>query len=444
MNAEHEPTLLEELRELHRSERAPAELERSVLERLLPSRSRSSQARSSRSSAPLGARVRAWCSRAPLGWTVLGATLGMAALGAVYLADQTLSVEASRVLGPEPRVEVAAEAHTAVQNVLGSSCPLDDLPPGFAYEPSRMDPEAARAGLQLDTFAMPIAGCPDLVRRTLSYVPRGLTRGPVVLVLHDGGDSAEGVRARQARGSFEALAEREGFSVVYANAAPAAGRPPNSGVWCTDPGAHRSIDDFAYLSRVVERLGERAGPAVYLVGYGSGAQLALEAAARHPERYAGVAALLPDQINMFPAPPRRADTRLSRLLFVTLQAERPWAYWPGVPLDVASIDEWAVALGLPRLTFQQGLKPELESGAQATLLANAMSEASLALRQVVPAGTRLLDLGEPDHGGPAVRVVVVQSKDAIGVGPGGSPAFMDAAALAWDFFQRGGPGAARP
>src|SRR5688572_3385197 len=91
MNSELEPTLLAELRELHRSERAPAGLERSVLERLLPSRSR----------APLGARARA--SRAPLGWSALGVTVGMAAVVAIYLGGGAPSMESSRVLGPEPR-----------------------------------------------------------------------------------------------------------------------------------------------------------------------------------------------------------------------------------------------------------------------------------------------------------------------------------------------------
>jgi pimeloyl-ACP methyl ester carboxylesterase len=436
MNAELDPTLLAELRELHQSERAPAELERSVLARVLLSHVRGKE--------PLGARLRAWWNRAPLGWAVLGATLSMAAGLALYLGGPALSVEPSRELRPEPRLEGAGEVHRTVP------CPLDDLPPGFAYVPTRMEPEAAAAGLQLDTFAMPIPGCPALLRRALFYVPPSLSapRGPVLLVLHDGGDSAEGVRVRQAQLSFEALAQREGFIVVYANAAPAASRLPNSGFWQTDPGANRAIDDFAYLPRVIARLEEHvlansggdwalksgaAGPDVYLVGYGSGAHLALEAAARNPERYAGVAALLPDKINAFRPPPRRVDTRLSRILFVTPQDERPWAYWPGVPLDVATIDEWALAVGLPRLAFQQRLQPEPRSGDQA------MSQALPALRQAVPGGTRLLDLGEPDQGGPAVRVLVVPSKDAIEVGPDRRPAPVDAATIAWEFL-RGAPG----
>jgi pimeloyl-ACP methyl ester carboxylesterase len=448
MNTDFDPTLLAELRELHQSERAPVELERRVLERVLPARVRGK--------APLGARPRVWWNRGPLGWTVLGATL--AALAAVVLysgmlhldepspGEQALSSEPARVLGPEPRSKAGGEARR------DAHCPLDELPAGFADEAPRIEPPVRVDDLELDTFAMSIPGCPALVRSAVNYVPSTLSlpsRAPLLLFLHNGGDSAEdGAWPLRRQASLEALAEREGFIIVYANAAPAASRFLTSGFWQTDPeGANRSIDDFAYLARVVERLEERglversaAGPDVYLVGYGSGARLALEAAARHPERYAGVAALLPDKINAFRPPPRRADTRLSRMLFVALQDGRPWAYWPGVPLDMATLDEWAAAVGLPPLAFQQGLEPQPQarlgtvgSGDEATRLANAMSQASPALRQVVPAGTRVLDVGEPDQGGAAVRVLVVPNKDTIEVGRDGRPAPLDVTTLIAQF-----------
>ena len=247
------------------------------------------------------------------------------------------------------------------------------------------------------------------------------------------GDSAEGVRALQAQGSFEALSEREGFVVVYANAAPASGRFPSSGVWQTDPGANPAIDDFAYLKLVIERLQRRLSADVvldvYLVGYGSGARLALEEAAQRPERYAGVAAFLPDKINRSRPPPRGPDAHLNRLLFVTLENKRPWAYWPGEPLDIASLEEWVVAVGLPRFSAQQ----RLESGNQAAVLADAMTEAQLAARQLVPADMQLFDFGQPEDGAPAVRVLVGQRKEDIAVRAGGRRAPIDAATLAWEF-----------
>jgi pimeloyl-ACP methyl ester carboxylesterase len=456
MNAELDPTLLAELREIHFSERAPAELERSVIERLLPSRDNLP----SRDEEPLGARLRAWWRRAPFGWTVLGATSSMAAVGALYLGSRLLSVEASRVLGPEPRPEAAHAARKTPH------CPLEQLPPGFTYEPTRMGAEAIRAGLQLDTFAMRVPGCPPLVRRMLVYAPRRMAlRGPlpVLIVLHDGGDSAEGVRALQAQGSFDAQAEVDGFLVVYANAAPTGGRFPNSGFWQTDPGANRAIDDVAYLARVVERLGERwpapvrpeqvesrEGPAkvVYLVGYGSGAQLALEAAAQHPDRYAGVAAILPDKVNHSRPPPHSADTRLSRLLFVTLQEEHPGGHWPGAPLDVGVLNDWKAAVGLPHLTIQPQTNGDQLVKGERPLQAVAVADTALLPRRVVPTGTRLFTASFPDHRGVAVCALVVQSKAAIDVGPGGSPAPMDAAKIVRAFFFEGDvpgqPGAAAP
>ena len=115
MNPELDPTMLAELRELHQSERATAELERNVLARLLPSRGK----------APLGGRVRAWRSRAPSGQTALAAALGMAAAGALYLGSQAFSVEPSHLPGPEPRLEAAGDTRKAAE------CPLDGLPPEF-------------------------------------------------------------------------------------------------------------------------------------------------------------------------------------------------------------------------------------------------------------------------------------------------------------------------
>jgi hypothetical protein len=75
-----------------------------------------------------------------------------------------------------------------------------------------------------------------------------------------------------------------------------------------------------------------------------------------------------------------------------------------------------------------------------------MSTASSTLRRVVPAGTRLLDVGEPDQGGPAVRVLVVPSRDVIAAGRDGSPAPLDVATLAWEFLRGAAskPGASVP
>jgi pimeloyl-ACP methyl ester carboxylesterase len=268
----------------------------------------------------------------------------------------------------------------------------------------------------------------------------------------------------QAQASFEEQAEMDGFIVVYANAAPSEGRFPNSGFWQTDAGANRAIDDFAYLARVVERLGEHwriepGGPGldVYLVGYGSGGQLALEAAAQHPERYVGVAAILPDKVNRSRPPLRRADTRLSRLLFVTLQEHHPGTrgaiqgegrYWPGAPLDAARLDEWKGTIGLSEVTMRAQAKLDRPIQDQRPLRRVAVTGTALLPRRVVPAGTRMFTSSFPDQRGIAVCALVVPRKSAIDVGPDGRPAPLDVARVVRAFFFEGGvpgnPGAAGP
>jgi pimeloyl-ACP methyl ester carboxylesterase len=77
------------------------------------------------------------------------------------------------------------------------------------------------------------------------------------------------------------------------------------GGWQTDAGAHPQVDDEAYLDRIVLDLARRGviggGNEVWLVGAGSGAVMALSAAAHHPERYAGVAALMAERLDALPA-----------------------------------------------------------------------------------------------------------------------------------------------
>ena len=113
MNSEIDPTLLAELREAHLSERASAELERSVLARVLSARGGVRG-----SVAPLGARARAVSNR-----IVVGAALALTAMGAIYLGSQALSIGERSELGPEPRRAAAGDARKA------ASCQLDGLPP---------------------------------------------------------------------------------------------------------------------------------------------------------------------------------------------------------------------------------------------------------------------------------------------------------------------------
>jgi predicted esterase len=192
--------------------------------------------------------------------------------------------------------------------------------------------------------------CGPLTRRYLVRVPAGdASSSPVLIVLHDAGENAEEVQL-PTRWWFDDLAQRERAVLVYANGSQSVLRTENAwvnaGVWQTDEGAHPAVDDSEYLRAVVEQLREKRGLAqsgeVFLAGYGSGAVMALSAALRHPERYAGVAAFLPSRS------PRKEDLdgapgkvpRASRLhsVFVAL---------PDAPSSDASAiaSEWMAALG---------------------------------------------------------------------------------------------------
>jgi len=306
----------------------------------------------------------------------------------------------------------------------GEPCPLEQVPPGALHDPSFVEFNATGEGLDLATFEMQLPGCGALTRRYFLYRPRAVptpSRAPVIVVLHDSGDSAEGVRALQSQRSFEELAERERLLVVYANAGPgpATSRFPNSGGWQTDPGANRALDDVAYLVRISTDLRERrvieGGNDVYLVGYGGGGVMALEAAARNPELYSGVAALLPPRLSSLQPAPRQPASRLSRVLFVTLASHRPEYYWPGKPLDEALVEDWALAVGLPR--SNQGVDGKL--GVHPPTRSIRLPGRSTDVQQ--------FDFVARTKDDAAVQVLVVPRGDELSVGSGGSAAPLDIA-----------------
>jgi hypothetical protein len=103
------------------------------------------------------------------------------------------------------------------------------------------------------------------------------------------------------------------------------------------------------------------------------------------------------------------------------------------------LDEWNVAL-FPAPPAMQ-LAPKLDRpGENQAPIPAPLDEASLLSRRLVPPGTRVFDSWFPDKGAPGVRVLVVQSKAALDVGPGASPAPVAAPKLVWEFFERNVPG----
>lgn len=341
--------LLDALRKQHRAERASIELRRRVLARLESEPSRRGRWR---------AALRRWPNAAKL--APLGIVLAALSAGFSWLRDAGDEQRAALAVGPEPAfvdpeepvARRAAKAEASEDSVL-RPCPRDEVPEGATIVPRETDFDSRRVGLEVHLLEMKTPRCGVLTRRYLEYVPPSVTgkrNPPLWILLHDTGESAESMRTQETRWYFDALAEREGFVIVYANAAPGLETDPNvpnSGGWQTSERASPHVDDDLYLERVVADVKDRMassgaeGP-VYLAGRVRGADMALAAAAYRPDLYSGVAAFHPLG---FTEPPREVRRpRLTRALFVFL-GESPGTGGVGAREVVES---WAVALGVPR------------------------------------------------------------------------------------------------
>ncbi len=262
-------------------------------------------------------------------------------------------------VGPEPAFVDPGEAASriaprpGVPEASGSRpCPRDEVPKGATLAPGDTDFDSRRVGLTVHLLEMRASRCGTLTRRYLRYVPpsvAGKTNPPIWILLHDTGESAESMRREETRWHFDALAEREGFVVVYANAAPGLETDPNvtnSGGWQTSDRSSPYVDDDLYLERVVAnvraQLGHSSEGPVYLAGRVRGADMALAAAAYRPDLYSGVAAFHPLGFTEAPREVRRP--RLTRALFVFL-GESPGTGGVGAR---EVVQRWAAALGVPR------------------------------------------------------------------------------------------------
>jgi poly(3-hydroxybutyrate) depolymerase len=250
----------------------------------------------------------------------------------------------------------------------GPVCPLTAAPRDATLAPAQISAEHAAAGLTVHTFDQATKRCGPLTRRYLSYLPRSFrakSSAPVVIALHGHGASAEAFRDFQTHARFEALSERDGFIVVYANAAPGAAtspRLPNSGAWRQDPSSLEEVDDLGYLEAVRSDLQKRevidGTNQVFLVGQSNGGGMVLEAARSNPGRFAGFAALMPYAGRSPALPTPASPVGLTRVLFVYSEAD------PGLPAGYsgtlrALAEAWARVLGVPEAVVAAPIRTPL-------------------------------------------------------------------------------------
>ncbi len=285
-------------------------------------------------------------------------------------------------------------------------CPLEAAPKDAIIEPE--DTSLALSDeLSLHVFEQETTGdCGSLTRRYLSYVPSYFepsSDAPILFALHGSGANAETTQELQARGGLDELAEREGFVVVYGNAAPGAytdASPyvPNSGAWRQDSYDDGQVDDVEYLRLVLGDLAARGvtsgDNAVYLTGLSNGGGMVLAAARRAPELFSGIAPFMPF-VGWSPASvPDLSGTPLQRVLFAYAPDDPglPPAYTPVLEEQAAA---WAQALGIPQSVIDEPVVVELPDVVEEGSDYEGDSAAALATRdsRVVQ-----LDMSDPETG----------------------------------------------
>jgi poly(3-hydroxybutyrate) depolymerase len=234
-------------------------------------------------------------------------------------------------------------------------------------------------------------------------------------MLHGSGANAELTRSYLARNRFDALAERDGFIVVYANAAPGVHTSPdprilNSGAWRQGYFDDGQVDDVDYLERVLTDLTVRGiidgNNAMFLTGISNGGGMVLEGARRLANRVIGVAALMPYD-GEHPKPvPDLTHTKLKRVL-IAYTPNDP-GLLPGYHETLAPLPaQWATALGLPAAVIASPQVTSLPDviaegadyqGKNAVALATRNSRVTQ-LDMVAPNGTRQVRVLILDHAG---------------------------------------------
>lgn len=113
------------------------------------------------------------------------------------------------------------------------------------------------------------------------------TPTPLVLMLHGGGGTA---RQFQSSANMDAVAEREGFLVVYPDGH---NRTWNAGS-CCGAAVRDNVDDVGFIAALVDALASTLSvdrTRVYMTGMSNGALMSMRVACERPERLAAVASV---------------------------------------------------------------------------------------------------------------------------------------------------------
>ena len=273
------------------------------------------------------------------------------------------------------------------------------------------------------------------------------------MVLHGSSSNAESMQQFMTRGRFDELAERDGFIVVYGNAAPGAHTDPsptfpNTGVWRQGSLDDGEVDDVAYLFQVLDDLKTRGvirgNNPLFLTGLSNGGGMVLRAAKQAPERFRGIAPVMPYDGVKPTVVPNLVGTGMTRVCLIYTMND------PGLPKGYHEIlsglpKQWAQALGISTSEIENPQHVELADRIREGEGYVGNNETA---RSTLNSHATKYDFVEPKSDA-QLRVIALDHAGHFWPHPGGESASwainrwgfrnqdFDAADLIWDFFSTG-------
>jgi polyhydroxybutyrate depolymerase len=278
-------------------------------------------------------------------------------------------------------------------------------------------------------------------RRAIVHVPPAATGGdplPLVLAFHGGGGEAAGF---QAYAGLDAVADREGFLVVYPyglGLLPRRLLTWHSGTGCCGFARNREIDDVGFAVALLDHLRTRLpvdARRVYATGHSNGAMMAYRLAAERAERIAAIAPVA-GAMDLDRFEPSHPVPVLHIHSVDDPRALYEGGLGPPFPLTNQRVQHRPVRDGLARWAARNGCTGDLRPVDEREGAARTVNAGQTATRLAYPAcstGTpvehwRLTGSG---HGWPG-RLSIGVREDLIGP----PTTLIDAAEEAWTFFKR--------